>query len=177
MATQEGGAILCAYARARGLACVVDGRILFDMFERVLIASDLSPTSVAALDAGLAIARANNGETFVLYVLELWLASRSWIATPTREELEAHQRFLAREESAIAEKLRQLVRPRIGEYHAAKVQVMVRDGHAAEVIAAVGSEMAAKLIVVGTKGRPETLGSVAERVVRTARRPVLVIPA
>ena len=104
-------------------------------------------------------------------------ASRSWIATPTREELEAHQRFLAREESAIAEKLRQLVRPRIGEYHAAKVQVMVRDGHAAEIIAAVGSEMAAKLIVVGTKGRPETLGSVAERVVRTARRPVLVIPA
>jgi nucleotide-binding universal stress UspA family protein len=41
----------------------------------------------------------------------------------------------------------------------------------------VGGEIRAGLIVVGTKGRPETLGSVAERVVRSARRPVLVIPA
>lgn len=125
----------------------------------------------------MAIARGNDGDAIVLYVLELWLLSRSWIATPTREELEVHRRFLAREESAIAEKLQQLVRSRMGEGRTAKVQVMVRDGHAAETIAVVGNETAARLIVVGTKGRLETLGSVAERVVRTARRPVLVIPA
>ena len=125
----------------------------------------------------MAIARGNDGDAIVLYVLELWLLSRSWIATPTREELEVHRRFLAREESAIAEKLQQLVRSRMGEGRTAKVQVMVRDGHAAETIAVVGNETASRLIVVGTKGRLETLGSVAERVVRTARRPVLVIPA
>jgi nucleotide-binding universal stress UspA family protein len=148
------------------------------MFQRVLIASDLSPTSAAALDTGLALARANErGEAVVLYVLELWLASRSWIAAPTPEELEVHKRFLAREESAIAERLREHVKSRIGADRARAVRIMVRDGHAAEIIATVGNETAAGLIVVGTKGRPETLGSVAERVVRTARRPVLVIPA
>ncbi len=147
------------------------------MFERVLIATDLSATSAAALETGLMLARTNRGDAVVLYVLELWLVSRSWIAAPTKEELEAHQRFLAREESAITQRLHELVKRHVGIDGMPKVRVVVRDGHAAELIAAVGNETAAGLIVVGTKGRPETLGSVAERVVRTARRPVLVIPA
>jgi nucleotide-binding universal stress UspA family protein len=175
----------------------------------------------------------------VLYVLELWLASRSWIATPTPEEREVHQRFLAREESAIAGRLRDLVKSRIGADGKPGVRIIVHDGHAADIIAAVGNETSAGLIVVArlrqprrlraqwaaragsmtaplltqealagvdrgakrgvpntrdstdsstfnlstesdqahTKGRPETLGSVAERVVRIARRPVLVVPA
>lgn len=150
---------------------------MFDMFDRVLIATDLSATSAAAIDAGLMLARANHGEAVVLHVLELWLVSRSWIAAPTDKEMEIHQRFLAREEAVIADKLEDLVKSRSPTDGAPRVRVMVRDGHAAEVIAAVGNEIAAGLIVVGTKGRSETLGSVAERVVRTARRPVLVIPA
>jgi nucleotide-binding universal stress UspA family protein len=151
---------------------------LLDMFERVLIASDLSPTSDAALDTGLALARANGrGEAVVLYVLELWLASRSWIATPTPQELEVHQRFLAREESAIAERLRELLKSRITADGQPTVRILVRDGHAADIIAAVANEMSSGVIVMGTKGRPDTLGSVAERVVRVARRPVLVVPA
>ena len=54
---------------------------------------------------------------------------------------------------------------------------LVRDGRAAESIAAAAADRDCDLIMIGTRGRPATLGSVAEQVVRTAGRPVLVIPA
>ena len=53
----------------------------------------------------------------------------------------------------------------------------MRQGRAPDEIAAVAAQRACDLIVIGTRGRPDTLGSVAEQVVRIAGRPVLVVPA
>jgi nucleotide-binding universal stress UspA family protein len=144
--------------------------------ERILIATDLSESSLPELEAGLALTRATAGEAIVLNVLELWVGRRTWLAMPTREEIEVHERFLSREEGAIRKKLEASLAGFAAE-GAGTARAMVRDGHAAEVIAAVANELGVELIVIGTRGRPETLGSVAEHVVRTARRPVLVIPA
>ena len=50
-ATKEGGAILCACARAHRLACAADGRILLDMLDAVLFDLDGVVTRTAELHA------------------------------------------------------------------------------------------------------------------------------
>ena len=60
------------------------------------------------------------------------------------------------------------------------VDGVVRQGRAPHEIAAVAAHRACDLIVIGTRARPDTLGSVAEQVVRIAAiagRSVLVVPA
>jgi nucleotide-binding universal stress UspA family protein len=57
-----------------------------------------------------------------------------------------------------------------------QVAAVVHSGPEAETIVRIATDQASDLIVVGTTGRKEHLGSVAERVARTARRPVLVVP-
>ncbi len=90
-----------------------------------------------------------------------------------------HRDVLAREADAARQQLQQLcddacaalgVRP-------PRLEAIVRDGHAAEQILATADEHAADLVVVGTRRRPDTLGSVAERVVHLLGRPTLVGPA
>ncbi len=59
------------------------------------------------------------------------------------------------------------------------VQALVREGSAGEVIADLASELGCELIVMPTRGRKGVsrllLGSVAERVLRLAQCPILVI--
>ncbi len=60
-----------------------------------------------------------------------------------------------------------------------KIESVLREGQPHEEIAAVADEMHADLIVIGTHGRKgiarALLGSVAENVIRTVKRPVLTI--
>jgi nucleotide-binding universal stress UspA family protein len=56
-----------------------------------------------------------------------------------------------------------------------RADAIVKDGRAVDSIVSTAAERDCDLIVIGTRGRPTTLGSVAEQVVRSANRPVLVI--
>ena len=148
------------------------------MYKSVLIATDLLSTSLPALRAGLQLAQEQGSKVGVLYVVEVWMVERQWFTAITEEDIAFHRAFLKREEEAALRAVTEQIR-RISSDEKLQVSAdpLVRDGRAAESIAAAAAERDCDLIVIGTRGRPATLGSVAEQVVRTAGRPVLVIPA
>jgi nucleotide-binding universal stress UspA family protein len=81
----------------------------------------------------------------------------------------------------IADASRASLENAVAKRQGAKVRVdgVLRDGIAWEEINAVAEEIDADLIVVGTHGRKglarALIGSVAEKVVRTSHRPVVLI--
>jgi nucleotide-binding universal stress UspA family protein len=146
------------------------------MYRNILIATDLLPTSAPALREGLRLARSQGATVGVLYVIEVWMVERQWFTRVSKEDIAFHEDFLAREEEAVSRELRaQIDRARSDQ--PLEVDTLVKQGRAPDEIAAVAARRGCDLIVIGTRGRSETLGSVAEQVVRIAARPVLVIPA
>lgn len=148
------------------------------MHKSILVATDLLAGSLPALRTGLRLAHEHGSKVGALYVVEVWMVERQWFTTITEQDIAFHRAFLKREEEAalreVSEQIRRACAEEQLEVH---VDPLVRDGRAAESIAAMAAERDCDLIVIGTRGRPTTLGSVAEQVVRSAGRPVLVIPA
>jgi nucleotide-binding universal stress UspA family protein len=148
------------------------------MYRSILVATDLLPTSLPALRTGLQLAHEQGAKVGILYVVEVWMVERQWFTSITAEDLAFHRAFLKREEDAALREVTKQIRRASSEVQLdARADPLVRDGRAAEAIAAVAAERECDLIIVGTRGRQTTLGSVAEQVVRTAGQPVLVIPA
>jgi nucleotide-binding universal stress UspA family protein len=148
------------------------------MYRSILVATDLLPTSIPAVRAGLRLAQEQGAKVGVLYVVEVWMVERQWFTTITEQDIAFHRQFLAREEDAARRELSEQIRRTCVEEHLdIRADAIVKDGRAADAIATTAAERDCDLIVIGTRGRPATLGSVAEQVVRTAGRPVLVIPA
>jgi nucleotide-binding universal stress UspA family protein len=148
------------------------------MYKSILVATDLLPTSLPALRAALKLAHEQEAKIGALYVVEVWMVERQWFTGITEQDVAFHRAFLEREAEAARQVLReQTDRVRAEEELELAVDALVRDGRAVVSIATVAAERDCDLIVIGTRGRPTTLGSVAEQVVRTAGRSVLVIPA
>jgi nucleotide-binding universal stress UspA family protein len=148
------------------------------LYRKILIATDLLPTSLPALRAGLLFAQSQGATVTVLYVMEVWMVERQWFAGVSKEDIAFHRAFLAREEEAVSREMqKQLDGARAQQALQLSVDTLVRQGRAADEIAAAAGQRGCDLIVIGTRGRPDTLGSVAEQVVRIAARPVLVVPA
>lgn len=124
---------------------------------RVLVAVDLSPMSGPAVAHGLSLARAAHGELFLLHVVEL--------EEPPPSEV-----------VAIAARMRALVPEPAG----VPVRTEVFGAREpAEAITAAAERLDADVVCIAPHGRSTVerlaLGSVAERVVRSCRRPVLVV--
>jgi len=124
---------------------------------RVLVAVDLSPKSARTVAHGLSIARAAGGELYLLHVVEL------------EEPLQSQS-------VSLAARLRALVPG------AAGVPVRTEVTYAREPAAAItaaAERLDADVVCIGPHARGTferlALGSVAERVVRSCRRPVLVV--
>ncbi len=149
------------------------------MFKSILVATDLLPTSLPALRAGLRLGHEQGARVVVLYVVEVWMVRRLWFTNITEQDIAFHQAFLTREEEAALREMNEQIRRTRDEERLKEVAVetLVKDGRAAESIATTAAEQGCDLIVLGTRGRATTLGSVAEQVVRSAGRQVLIIPA
>jgi nucleotide-binding universal stress UspA family protein len=148
------------------------------MFKQILVATDLLPTSLPALRTALRLAHEQGARLVALYVVEVWMVERQWFTTITDDDIAFHRSFLKREEEASLRELDEQTKlARAEERLELHVDSIVKDGQAADCIVASSAERTCDLIVIGTRGRPTTLGSVAEEVVRRAGRPVLVIPA
>lgn len=132
------------------------------MFTRILLPTDFSPSAQAALD--LARRAFPDASRVLLHVLDPQrianAVTSSVSAKEDREEFE-------REEWA-----------RLQAVATSGEECMVKIGAPAETILAQADVWAADLIVMGTHGRTGLAhflnGSVAEQVVRHARRPVLI---
>ena len=165
--TQEGEA-----ERKRGedtLRVTDRDQALSPVFRTVLLASDLTELSSSALRVAVALAREHAARVVALNVADETERAKHWLVPFFAEELTYLRAFLRRQEEAALEKLRGQVRAAGADF-----ECVFRWGHPADTIVAEATLRAADLIVVGTRGTP--LGSVAERVVRMAQRPVLVVP-
>lgn len=146
------------------------------MFKRILVAIDGSETARQGFEAALQLARESGALLQPLYVVDNPLMAYDALAydpSILREACLEEGRDLAT--GALTEMKREAVEgtPRI-------VEVDRPGEDIAERIRITASEFAADLIVLGTHGRRGFrrlfLGSVAERVVRIARCPVLLVP-
>lgn len=144
---------------------------VYDDFRRVLVAVDLSEGSRHLVEAGKALA-SPKGELTLLHVIDIAPEYGLYgvpLAVPA-ESLDAAKEWtegaLERLTKSVDEKVLQPMR--------------VLAGRPAERILATEKELSPDVTIVGTHGRHGLdrlmLGSVAERVVRRATGPVLVVP-
>ena len=144
--------------------------------KRIVVAIDFSKPSHAALDYAIELARELDAKLQVLYAVEpvefsgVDVLGGAPIATQAL--VDEHLRQARRE-------MERLKTKRLAGLSNARTAVEL--GRPADVIVAAGGRGRSNLIVVGTHGRSGlahlVMGSVAERVVRHADCPVLVVPS
>jgi nucleotide-binding universal stress UspA family protein len=142
-------------------------------YKKILCANDLTNTSEAAMSAALHLGRELDVPVVVLHVAELPYPRRDLFGTYSAEEEEMLVGIARREVEAALKLLReQIDRLNPPGRDAAAVETVVRQGVPIDTILAVTREIGADLIVCGTHARKgiqhALLGSVAERLVRTA---------
>ena len=137
-------------------------------FRRILAPTDFSDNSFKALDYAIDFARAWNAELLLINVVEPIRHTR--MITDLSEILETRRAEASEELAKLEKQTRQRWRNCRSEVHF---------GVPFEVIAHVAETRKADLIIIATHGHTGLshlfLGSVAERVVRVARCPVLTV--
>jgi nucleotide-binding universal stress UspA family protein len=143
--------------------------------KRILVATDFSDCSDAALDYGRELARLFHADLHVMHVVEMLAAPDvsgmgGYVAAVPALQADLDQ-------SARAQ-LEKIVTPEDRRDVSAEIVVRTSDSPA-RAIGEYAGEAGIDLIVVGTHGRRGlshlVMGSVAERIVRTAPCPVLTI--
>lgn len=142
--------------------------------KRILVPMDFSPQADAALQYAASLAAKLDARVLVVNALqEQELENRARAHVPRRpvdllfEDVDLELR--ARYRTAVPEQVRRFLR----------AELLVTLGDAAAEIVRMAENRGVDMIVMGTHGRTGLahvfLGSVAEKVVRTARVPVLVV--
>jgi nucleotide-binding universal stress UspA family protein len=137
-------------------------------FARILAAVDGSEASDRALDKALELAEVTGAKLTALAVEGPLPAYAATVG-----EVEE----VRREKDAFFERLLAATRER-AEAAGVELDLVLRAGHAAELIGRVAAEMDADLIVLGHRGhfvRDHLLGSTADRVSEHATCPVMIV--
>lgn len=142
--------------------------------KRILIATDLSPASEPALQMAAALAIRMDAGLFVLHVVSEKELDGLARAHQPRHPVDLIYSEL---EASVREQYRQVVPDEVRRFlHA---EVLVVPGDAATEIVRTAALKGSDMIVTGTHGRGGLrrilMGSVAERVLRTAPCPVLTV--
>ena len=141
-----------------------------DEIKKILIATDGSEYTKEAVKKGLSLAKMLNAEVIGLYVVDI----SSIVPMPLDEASFPMIEFLRNEGDDVLEKLRKQA-----EDMGVRIRTMKKEGIPADEIVETAKKEDVDLIVIGTLGRSALekllLGSVAEKVIRHAPCPVLVI--
>lgn len=138
----------------------------------IVVATDFSAMAERALDLAIAIAAPLGASITVVHVYDIPAFSLPpGILVPTDDIVGVVERTSAASlETLVAGKSSSGV----------KIRGVLREGTPWDQIEAVANEVSADLVVIGTHGRRglsrALLGSVAEKVLRTSKRPVLTVP-
>jgi nucleotide-binding universal stress UspA family protein len=141
------------------------------MFEKILIATDGSEHSENAARAGVELAKLSGGAVTAIYIADtsrmshlpddMLLFSIRELLTKEGKEAVSYVEKLAKEAGVVFEKV-------------------VREGNPGEMIIDFARDAKMSVIVMGSVGRTGLdkflLGSVAEKVVRNSKIPVLTVP-
>jgi nucleotide-binding universal stress UspA family protein len=143
-------------------------------FMKILVATDFSESSAAALDAAIYLAGKLGASVTLMhaYTLPVYAAGPiDGMFFPTPDDV-------TRVGAAAQQHLDAAVSAR--KHSHVPVAALLRYGEPAAEILAVAQDLGVDMIVMGTHGRGlisrALLGSVAQKVVRTAKQPVLVVP-
>jgi nucleotide-binding universal stress UspA family protein len=140
------------------------------VFDKILCALDFDESSAVVLHFARELAQQNGATLCVLHVAPLPLNATEFSPIPMDP-------YPVWEKTARAE-LEKLAAAHL-EGRGVSYKIETRSGQAADGILAQTQEMDADLIVLATHGRKGVshflIGSVAERVIRRASRPVLVV--
>ena len=144
------------------------------MFSRIVVPTDFSPPSEAALEYARILAAKFGSSLRILHVIDDPTASSDFVAdgfAPSTEDIRTS--LLEQARKRLDDEMNRVDRTR---YHAQADAVL---GMPAASIVDYAAATAAGLIVMGTHGRTGLahllMGSVAEQVVRTAPCPVLTV--
>lgn len=134
------------------------------MFDTVVLAVDGSESGRRAIAVGLDIADRFDATVHALSVVD-------------EGEIEGSPEGVAADMASALEETAQAAVESVGDAAGGGVTTAVRRGHPAPTICSYATEVEADVIVMGTRGRHgenrSLLGSVAERVLRSASVPVL----
>jgi nucleotide-binding universal stress UspA family protein len=145
---------------------------------RILVPTDFSDSSHAALEYGCALARAFGAHLSVLHVEPRRSEWTREAILLTRLTGDACSLAIDACEADAHVRLEQLLLPIVGRVPA--VCGFIRRGRADEQILAFAEQDRSELIVMGSHGQtaaPVPFGSIAERVLQRALCPVLTIPS
>jgi universal stress protein A len=139
--------------------------------KKILVPTDFSETSKKAVQYALRFAEQFGCEIALLYVVEP--------TTPIVEGPLGFEGFTDKDEFSMAEKDLSALAAEAHTNGAHSVRSFVRIGHAPNEITKAAKDLDADLIIIATHGYTSwkhlCMGSTAERVVRTAPCPVLVV--
>ena len=137
---------------------------------RILVPVDFSPASMRAFDHAVAMARHFGASLIVLHVMDPMYASGTLHPMTILALKDGKRQEIKRRLSGLAERR---------DFDGA-INVRVVEGSPDSAILEVAARTGCDLIVMGTKGRTGLRrvfrGSIAERVVRHAESPVVVVP-
>ncbi|HXV79845.1 MAG TPA: universal stress protein [Candidatus Binatia bacterium] len=142
--------------------------------KRILYATDYSKASGRALDEAVNLAKQNNAELWVVHVIEPLATYASG------EDFGGAELYMRLEETTMrdAEASMKKLMQRLKRLKVKAKSLLVRGAPHAQIVKAARSKKA-DMIVVGTHGRTGLsklfMGSVASRVVSTARCPVVTV--
>ena len=145
------------------------------IFKKIMIATDGSKTSARASELGIEIGRLSEGKVIAIYVVDILRLSHlpGFTALPglSKRLLELMQKEGKDATGQVCEMA--------GEAGVA-CEAMIAEGDPSTEILRRSNESDADLLVLGTEGRSGLdrvlLGSVAEKVTRNSRVPVLLVP-
>ncbi|MBI5137070.1 MAG: universal stress protein [Nitrospirae bacterium] len=142
------------------------------MYQTILVPTDFSDPADEAWRHAVALAKHCGSRVVLLYVVEPVLSHYGVVGLiPSVRELE--------EQHDIASRLKLKERVEQAEREGLRVEGRIASGKPWQCVVEVAGQLKAELVVMGTHGRTgvahETLGSTAERVVRQAPCPVMVV--
>jgi nucleotide-binding universal stress UspA family protein len=152
------------------------------MYQRIMVPLDGSEAAEAALAHAQALTAALGATLHLLRVVSQADEVDAPIVTDNPQASEAARelarRFLSANLAAAREYLTKVAAPMLAQ--GLRVEISVQEGPAAEQIAGYAQQRGIDLVVMSTRGRGGVrrllLGSVTDRVLRSAGLPVLVIP-
>jgi nucleotide-binding universal stress UspA family protein len=146
------------------------------MFEKILVATDGSECSNRAAEVGVGLAKLSSGKVTALYVAQRKSAPIGGLTGDKLDEVVSGMWRAVREEGDMATKHVEEMAMKSG----VSVERRVIEGHPASEILRLAEETPMDVIVIGAIGKTGLtkflLGSIAEKVVRNSKVPVLVVP-
>ena len=141
--------------------------------KHLLVPTDFSEPSTAALEHAITLAKAIGAKITIAHIYEVpsFAYEGGLVSVPVE--------FATKIRDAAVASLKAACDANAGR--GVEISSLAREGVPAELIDEIAKELGADMIVMGTHGRRGLshvlLGSVAERVLRTARVPVLTVHA